>query len=151
MVDSLILHPTETSQWHALLNEAQALTECYLDEEIESYLVFLLMRFSQTPDLSSSVLAMDFLEAKQVRGQQKIERLQQLGDKSLLFSGLYPGLAEKKLVSVDYFIHIGTSAYYSAANLESYKNCNLYNALGKEFVMMATVLNKLQPPGGCSL
>lgn len=36
----LILHPTELSQWHALVNEAQATTDLILNESTESYLVF---------------------------------------------------------------------------------------------------------------
>ena len=46
-MNKLILHPTDISQWHALVNEAQAATRLILNENTESYLVFLLMRFSQ--------------------------------------------------------------------------------------------------------
>lgn len=57
----LILHPTDISQWHALVNEAQAATRLILNEATESYLVFLLMRFTQNPKLIESIVALDFL------------------------------------------------------------------------------------------
>ncbi len=145
-MDSLILHPTETSQWHALLNEAQLNSECFLDEDIESYVVFLLMRFSQNPALSNSVLAMDFLQCVNSEGQRRVELLQELGDKSLLFSGLFPGLVERKRVSLSYFIDMGKSAYFSVADLEAQKSSELFIALGEGFLRITTVLNKMQTP-----
>lgn len=144
MVKKLILHPTETSQWHALLIEAQANTDCLLEEDIESYMVFLLMRFSQTPALANSVLAMDFMDLIDIEGSRKIDLLQELGDKSLLFSGLYPGLAQKKRVSVDYFVDMGKNAYFSVAALDSAKGSELFAALGDNFMMMKTVLAEMQ-------
>ena len=41
----LILEPTSVAQWQALVREAQSECNCNLDETLESYLVFLLMRF----------------------------------------------------------------------------------------------------------
>lgn len=140
-MEQLVLHPTETSQWHALLNEAQRDAQCFLNEEIESYLVFLLMRFSQSPQIASSVLAVDFLHSSQLIGGRKRELLQEVGDKSLLFSGLFPGIAERKYVSVDYFINLGKSAYFTVAELE---DCDLFSALGKHFKHMRQVLSMMQ-------
>ena len=51
---SLILHPTDIAQWYALVNEAQVASQLNLTENTESYLVFLLQRFSQTPSRNSS-------------------------------------------------------------------------------------------------
>ena len=39
-MNTLILHPTDMSQWHALVYEAQANTQIILPENSESYLVF---------------------------------------------------------------------------------------------------------------
>lgn len=140
-MERLILHPTETSQWHALLNEAQVGSQCFLDEEIESYLVFLLMRFNQSPHIANSVLALDFLKSNAQTGKIKRELLQEVGDKSLLFCGLFPGLAQKKQVSVDYFIDVGKTAYYSIAEIDT---CQLFHALAKSFKSMRDVLAAMQ-------
>jgi hypothetical protein len=140
-MEKLILHPTETSQWHALLNDAQMDSHCFLDEPVESYLVFLLMRFNQSPHLANSVLALDFMQISHTSGKVKRELLQQVGDKSLLFSGLFPGLAQKKHVSVDYFIQMGKTAYYTVAEQDT---CELFNALGNNFKSMRLVLSAIQ-------
>ena len=71
-MSQLILHPTDISQWHALVNEAQASTRLILPENTESYLVFLLMRFSQSPELAESVLAVDFLNSMQAAGTRHL-------------------------------------------------------------------------------
>src|SRR5471030_246570 len=99
----LILHPTDISQWHALVNEAQASTRLILNENTESYLVFLLMRFSQGPKLIESVVALDFLESMHRPRKLQMELMCEVGDKSLLFSGLFPGIAKKRHVSLNYF------------------------------------------------
>lgn len=141
-MDLLILHPTETSQWYALLNEAQASSECFLEEKVESYLVFLLMRFNQSPHIANSVLALDFLKISQTpAGKVKRELLQQVGDQSLLFAGLFPGLAERKHVSVDYFVQMGKAAYRSVAEQDA---CDLFHALHINFKSMRQVLSVLQ-------
>lgn len=141
-MSSLILHPTETSQWHALLNDAQMTAQCFLEENTESYLVFLLMRFNHSPHIANSVLALDFLKISEPpSGKVKRDLLQQVGDQSLLFSGLFPGLAEKKHVSVDYFIQMGKTAYFTIADQDS---CQLFRALGQQFKKMRTVLSIMQ-------
>lgn len=141
-MDLLILHPTETSQWHALLNDAQASSECFLEEEIESYLVFLLMRFNQSPHIANSVLALDFLKISETpAGKVKRELLQQVGDQSLLFAGLFPGLAEKKQVSIEYFVQMGKTAYYTVAQQDT---CELFHALSHNFKSMRRVLTAIQ-------
>ena len=141
-MDLLILHPTETSQWYALLNEAQANSECFLEEKVESYLVFLFMRFNQSPHIAKRFFALDFLKISQTRaGKVKRELLQQVGDQSLLFSGLFPGLAERKNVSVDYFVQMGKTAYRAVAEQDA---CDLFHALNINFKSMRQVLNAIQ-------
>ena len=73
-MNKLILHPTDTSQWHALVYDAQATTQLILTENTESYLVYLLMRFTQTTGLLDSVIAMDFFESMNATGHRRIEQ-----------------------------------------------------------------------------
>ena len=86
-MESLVLHPTATAQWHALVNEAESLRHIQLGEELESYLVFLLMRFTEKPEMAHSVLAMDFLDSVKAAGAERRDKLQDVGDKCLLFAG----------------------------------------------------------------
>lgn len=140
----LILHPTDTSQWHALVNEAQLLRSCTLTEDLESYLVFLLMRFTAQPKLVSSVLAVDFLESININGQERNDRLRDLGDKSLLFSGLFPGIAQKKRVDLNYFVEIGQSAYGTLSSVSQQSIAELFAALCEDFLTLMDVLQAMR-------
>ncbi|WP_133127604.1 hypothetical protein [Legionella nagasakiensis] len=140
----LILHPTDTSQWHALVNEAQASTRLVLNENTESYLVFLLMRFSQTTQLLESVLALDFLESMHSPGKRQVELLRDVGDKSLLFCGLFPGMANKRHVSLDYFSDMGQAAYMTVGELQDNESANLYFQLSKQFMMLKQILQAMR-------
>lgn len=140
----LILHPTDTSQWYALVNEAQASTRLLLDESTESYLVFLLMRFSQTVKLMESIVALDFLESVNSTGSRQIELLRDVGDKSLLLCGLFPGMASKHHVKLDYFIGLGQTAYLTAGELQKQTNAELFYQLSNKFITMQQVLQAMR-------
>ena len=135
----LILNPTDVAQWHALINEAIAKRAVMLPEELESYLVFLLMRFSQEPQMTSNMVGVEYLISHQVQGQQRVDGLRRVGDQCLILSGLFPGQAERRLVNVSYFIEIGRSAFHSLSNLEEAQS-ELYQLICREFVMMMDVL-----------
>ncbi len=142
----LILHPTDISQWHALVNEAQASTKLILPESTESYLVFLLMRFAQSPELVESVLAIDFFNSMQAVGSRQVELLREVGDKSLLLSGLFPGLAEKRHVQVQYFTDMGQAAYLTVSELEADEGAALYQELSCQFTTLKHILACLGLP-----
>lgn len=137
---SLILHPTDISQWYALVNEAQAATRLVLNEDTESYLVFLLQRFAQTPQLAESIVAVDFLESMSIDGSRQIEKLKIVGDKSLLLSGLFPGVVEKRSLTLDYYTDMGQAAYLTISELQKGQNSGLYFNLSTNFVNLRTIL-----------
>lgn len=140
----LILHPTDISQWHALVNEAQAATRLILNENTESYLVFLLMRFSQGPKLIESVVALDFLESMRKPRQLQLELLRDVGDKSLLFCGLFPGIAERRHVSLSYFSDMGQAAYLTVGELQERQSSDLYFQLSAQFVTLQQILQAMR-------
>jgi hypothetical protein len=140
----LILHPTDISQWHALVNEAQAATRLVLNENTESYLVFLLMRFSQGPKLIESVVALDFLESMRKPRQLQLELLRDVGDKSLLFCGLFPGMAQRRHVSLSYFSDMGQAAYLTVGELQDSQTSDLYLQLSAQFVTLQQILQAMR-------
>ncbi len=140
----LILHPTDMSQWHALVNEAQAATSLVLNENTESYLVFLLMRFSQTTRLMESVMALDFLESMRLPSKRQVEVLRDVGDKSLLFCGLFPGMAVKRHVRLTYFSELGQAAYLTVSELEEAESAHLYSELSVQFVTLQNILQAMR-------
>jgi hypothetical protein len=144
IMKSLILHPTDISQWHALVNEAQASTRLILNESTESYLVFLLMRFSQSTKLIESVVALDFLESVHKPRNLQRDLLRDVGDKSLLFCGLFPGIAEKRHVSLSYFSNMGQAAYLTVGELQESQSADLYFQLSANFSTLQQILQAMR-------
>lgn len=139
-MDPLILQPTSTAQWHSLVNEAICTSGVHLSEELESYLVFMLMRYTENPHISNGMLAIDYLQSQQSTGKVRRVALQDVGDKCLLFSGLFPGLASSRQVRVSYFVKLGQSAYCILSHLERGGLSPLYYSLSEDFVPLMDVL-----------
>lgn len=143
----LVLEPTSTAQWKALVSEAAAACDCCLDEELESYLVFLLMRFTARPDLASRVLAIDYLRGMASTGTLQVAQLRDVGDQCLLYSGLYPRQASRRLVPVSYFVALGRSAYSHLAERVRHTSAEIYTGLSEAFVGLMDVLNAMRECG----
>ncbi len=143
----LVLQPTDLAQWHALVAEAQVVAERSLDEALESYLVFLLMRFVGRADLARRTMALEFLEAQHGHLTQ-VDKLRDVGDQCLLFSGLFPQIAERRLVRVSYFVNIGRSAYDQLALLLDRERDALYGRLADAFVVVMDVLQAMRGLAG---
>lgn len=141
---NLVLQPTQTAQWHALVNEAQFAIHRELGEMLESYLVFLLMRFIQKPAIASTILALEYLEGLKSHGHLQFDKLRDVGDQCLLFSGLFPGRAHKKRVKLTYFVDIGRSAYDILANTTTPHNNPVYAQLSQDFIPVMEVLHAMR-------
>ena len=125
--------------WRDAVKGAEDRCQVSLQEEIESYLVSLLMRFTNQPELANCVVATEFLQAMQERDIMRRYSLADVGDQCLLFSGLFPGLAEQRQVEVKYFVDIGRSAYATISD----KTTDLYGSLATQFVMLMDVLQSV--------
>lgn len=138
--------PGNMSQWQALVVEAEALCGVQLDEELESYLVFTLMRYLRRPDMVQRILALDFLEAFQQSHPQRNETLRDVGDQCLLFSGLFPRRAERRRVRVSYYVDLGRSAYQNLADNLT-KTAHLFAHLAEEFIAAMDTLQAIRVIG----
>lgn len=136
----LVLEPTATAQWQALVHEAEAACNRRLGEPLESYLVFLLQRFMDQPQLLDRVMALEYLRALEAQGRLQQRELQSVGDQCLLFSGLFPKRAQRRLVRVSYFVRLGRSAYEQLAGLAERGRETLYTELSQAFVPLMDVL-----------
>ena len=115
-------HPSEMAGWHELIGEAQLATNTRLPEQLESYLVFTLMRFIKNTDFLFEPVALDSLNLQSNLSAQlnliksnthQHDALKHLGDRCLLLSGLFPKITKRQNLCDDYFIHIGKNAYLS--------------------------------------
>lgn len=144
----LILGPTSQAQWLALVHEAQARCDRCLDETLESYLVFLLMRFSDKPYCTTRIIAEDYLNSHACSGELRIDRLREVGDHCLLYSGMFPQLAERRLVRISYFVNLGRSSYQQLSGLLDRSWSLVYGNLSQAFVILMDILHAMRELGG---
>jgi len=145
---AILTDTATTALWHDLLREAEARGRAPLDEELEAYLVFLLMRHLRDGELGGRVLALDLLQGLHAHGSQRGEDLRTVGDRCLLIAGLYPEQAQQRLVSLDYFIGLGAHAYAELAHAARAALGALYARLAGAFARLVRVLVELRRLGG---
>jgi hypothetical protein len=144
MSKQLILDSSELSQWHRLVQEAEQDYGCQLDETMQSYLVFTLMRFAKNNQLNSKALALDYLTSHHLPNNLLHEQLRNIGDQCLLVSGLYPQSARKRQVSVKYYIDLGRSSYHHISTVTQHGIAELYQQLAESFVLLMDLLQTIR-------
>lgn len=149
-MNRLILHSTSLAQWYTLVNEAEDLFGKHLDIDLESYLVHLLERYTNKPELTASILALEYLNSLESSGQLRAEKLRDVGDKCLLFSGFFPELAHKRNVTVSYFVELGQRAYdyLALARHDSLLTSNLFALLKKHYINLLDLLFSIRELSG---
>ncbi len=149
-IRSIYADSSSLASWQSLVQEAEAKSCQQLTDHLESYLIFLLIRFTKNTHLADSVLAIEYLTSSQARGCTQQEQLRDVGDKCLLFAGFYPEQAHKRLVSLPYFVSLGRDAYDQIAkqNINSnhnYRGLNqLFSELASNFVRLLSILQQIK-------
>jgi hypothetical protein len=136
----ILVNTSTIGLWREILLEAQARCSTHLHADLESYLVFLLMRFSLKPEIAHQIMATEFLAGAQANFKMQQTTFQQVGDKCLIFSGLFPGIADKRLVKISYFINLGKTAYATISTKEN----DIFQSLADHFVLMMDVLQSIR-------
>ncbi len=144
MSKKIILDSSELSQWHTLVREAEQDFGCQLDEAMQSYLVFTLMRFAKNQQLNSHALALDYLSSHHLPNNLRSEQLRDIGDQCLLVSGLFPQSAEKRQVGVTYYVDLGRSAYHNISTVTQKGIAELYQQLSESFVLLMDLLQTIR-------
>jgi hypothetical protein len=135
---------TPVEVWQALVQDAYEQTGRRLDESSESYLVFVLLRYQADGLLLARTQGMDWLLAMDLAGAARADALRDVGDRCLLVAGLFPGLAERRRVSVDYFIDIGRSAYLGVADVTRQAYAALYAQLARSYGELVHTLSAIR-------
>lgn len=143
-MSEIITPETATASWQKLVQEAGVHCHQSLDEDLESYLVFLLMRYTGRAELADSVLALRYLEGQLASGQQCIQQLQEVGDQCLLFSGLFPQRSQRRLVRISYYVDMGRASYMQLAERLRQSYANLYQRLSEGFVALMDILQAMR-------
>ncbi|MBT4836332.1 MAG: hypothetical protein HON94_03190 [Methylococcales bacterium] len=145
---NLIIEPTSMAHWHKLVSEAQFKCNQNLNEDTESYLVYLLMRYLKRSDFINNIMSTKYLEGLQAMGHVRDSRLQDVGDQCLLFAGLFPQIAEKRSLNVSFFVDLGRSAYHEIAAYGVQIGDLLYQQLYQSFVVMIDILHHIRELNG---
>lgn len=145
---SILVEPTEQAHWHRLIQDAELSCTQTLPHDLEAYLVITLMRFNQRPTALDGAMAIQWLQARQLTGHRATEALRDLGDQCLLLSGLFPGLAERRLVRLSYYVDLGRGAYHQLAAQLERATAGLYAALCEGFLSLLEVLHAVRELGG---
>ena len=146
-MSELLIQTSATAEWLSLVTEAESAAELHLDEDMQSYLVFLLMRFTERPELAGSVLAVEYLQSMQSQGRIGHDQLRNVGDKCLLYSGLFPERAERRRVKISYFVDLGRSAYHQLSDRLEHGAATIYHQLANTFVSLMDILQTMRSLG----
>ncbi|MFN2349468.1 MAG: hypothetical protein ABR558_07845 [Thioalkalivibrio sp.] len=145
----LIMEPTPAAQWQRLVQEAAGHAHQELDETLESYLVLLMIRFTENPETGHRIMALDYLRGLRAAPRAQAVAMRDVGDHCLLFSGLFSQRARRRRVSVGYFVDLGRSAYQQVADRQAGGSLSdLFGALAHGFMGLSDVLRAMRELGG---
>ena len=147
-MSEILTRESATALWHELIREAEARTGKPLPEELESYLVFTLMRHAGDAPLAHRIMALELLDALQTAGKQRETELRDVGDRCLLIAGLYPELAKRRSVPLTYFVDLGQGAYDQLATELRAALATLYAQLARAFARLVQVLFEVRRMSG---
>ncbi len=136
----LIINSTPVALWLDIIHDAEAACAMVLKEDLESYLVFLLVRYTNKPEVVKQVIATEFLQGLNFSANKRELALQEVGDKCLIISGLFPTMATKRMVKIGYFVNIGQAAYDKISKSKK----DIYSSLAREFVPLMDILQSVR-------
>lgn len=116
-------------------------------EETEFYLVKLLEGYARADrDWFDRPLALDYLESFHSPVVHRYGKLKRVGDTALFVSGLFMESLEGKLVSTDYYMQLGRTAYTHLSELSSdvgTPRADLFAELAERFADFVRVLAEI--------
>lgn len=138
------MHPTSATQWHTLVSQAENIIGQTITEQTGNYLVDLLVHFSAKPLMMARVLAFDYLNDPLMQAKSRTERLKDIGDHCLLFTGLFPQHAERRKVRLGHMVELGQNAYHQLHESTPLECGSLYGDLAREFVTLMDLLHAIR-------
>ncbi len=135
-------HDGDTS-WHALVEQAKVDSGHSIAQGLDHYLALTLEAHLKDITLASNVLALNYLENINGQTHETLQKMRQVGDQCLLLSGLFPERAQKRNVSLEYYINLGKNAYLDIARAHPQLKLNneLFYELSVHFVGLMDILH----------
>jgi hypothetical protein len=128
-MNSPSLNTRDTAHWRALVAAAEASVQSCLDDDLENYVVMLLLRFADGARKSAPAPA------------ATPESLVEVGDRCLIIAGLMPDQALAQGLPIRHFVETGRHAYEEAARRS--RNA-LFQRLAARFVAIMDVLQVMR-------
>jgi hypothetical protein len=146
--EPIVTDSTQTALWQSLVRDAQARASRQLGDDLESYLVFTLMRHQNDARLGMRTIALEWLDTLLASGRKREMGLRDVGDGCLLIAGLYPQQAQRRRVSLSYFQDIGSDAYRHLGEHASGGLDGLFRSLARAFAELVRVLFEVRRLAG---
>ncbi len=143
-----VVEPKESivAEWYDIVREAESTSGLSVSEELENYLVNLLFRYMDKPEIADAVLSLEFLRAEQQLFFTPYNELRKVGDQCLLYSGLFPERALRRRLKVSYFVELGQLSYQSASKkaINEGDLASLFKHLSERFVRLMDILQSIR-------
>lgn len=135
-----------SGQWQCLLRDAAQQAGYEFQENIEQYLSLTLAHFTTQINLAHKVVAFDFLLGVESLGRRGGLQLRHVGDECLVLAGLFPEFAQRKNVTLNYFIGMGQEAYHILSHppFRMIYDSELFNKLSADFKQLTEVLQSMR-------
>src|SRR5262249_52463221 len=145
------LHHTVHEFFHGAVTDALRAQDVRATEPTEFYLVNLLSEFTAT-QVSEEPLALKLARVQETPATDgKVKGLKEIGDQSLVVSGLFTDSIARKLIDVNYYIAMGASAYERLAGLVAASRGSaavffrgVYEELAGNFARFVEVLQEIR-------
>ena len=135
-------HASVDEFFHQVVQDALDAVHLTTNEPTEWYLVGLLGDFTRAR-ITDAPLGVALAETPVDPGE-RVRRLKQVGDTSLYVSGFFAESLGRRLVDVDYYASIGSSAYSELANRLAGSLTEVYRELAGRFPAFVEVLAEVR-------
>lgn len=127
--------------WYQSLLEAKNLTKVDTSDELDSYIILLLLSSDHNVLLSKDPLGVLYLKSQQAFNNNT-SLLRNVADSCLILSGFYPENAIARNVSPDYFANIGVASYFQLSEVcfQNGRGASLYCSLACSYYELVKIL-----------
>jgi hypothetical protein len=151
MGDPLFRRESAMEFFKELVDGALAHQRITAGELTAFYVVQMLAGFLQRPTANDEApLGMRLTQALEAGGTRQRANLREIGDASLFISGFFSDSLRRRLVDVDYYVHIGGVAYNALSREETDAFAPAFAELAAKFVDFVEVLSEVSERSSCS-
>ena len=94
--------------------------------------------------MANSLFALDFLQNIKKLSTESQNIIRDIGDKCLLYSGLFPGRAKQQHVQISYYVDLGRRSYFALSTSHQNILSPLFGSLSDHFVGLMDILHSMR-------